>query len=266
MQTAPEAKSQPEAAHQARIALGVWVTFFCVNVLLNGTIPFALGNDLRSWTYSLAKDVLYHAVIYAGLFLLVPLIVVKGWPHVRQPAFLVPLLVAAVAIILRPFARVTTVLVVIALIYLHWRFNLADFGFRTRGVKGDIVAVLLLALAAFVPVLLKPGPYLPVLGQGITAALDRMLLNPASTVENLFYFGFLAERLVAVTGRWLTPLLIGLMYTAHELSNPEYWYENMSFVFVFIGIVLVTLIYLWRHSVIVIWLGDGLGRFVSRLF
>lgn len=265
-QVAPESQSPASGAQQARVALRVWVVFFCVNVLINGTVLFALGNDLRPWTYSLAKDVLYHAAIYAGLFLIVPLIVVKGWSQARQPGFLVPLLIAAVAITLRPFARGTTALVVIVLIYLHWRYNLADLGFRSRGVKGDVAAVLLLALAAGVPVLLQPGPHQPVLSQGISAAFDRLLLNPASTVENLFYFGFLTERLAAVTGRWLTPLLIGLMYTAHELSNPEYWYENTSFVFVFIGIVLVTAIYLWRRSVIVIWLGDGLGRFVSRLF
>jgi hypothetical protein len=55
----------------------------------------------------------------------------------------------------------------------------------------------------------------------LLTALDRLFANPASSVENLFYFGFLTERLSYRTGKWLTPLLIGLMYTAHEMSNPE---------------------------------------------
>jgi hypothetical protein len=55
------------------------------------------------------------------------------------------------------------------------------------------------------------------------------------------------------------------MYTAHEMINPEYWYEGMSFGFVFVGVALVTALYLWRRSVVVIWLGDGLRRFLTAL-
>jgi hypothetical protein len=46
----------------------------------------------------------------------------------------------------------------------------------------------------------------------LAAWLDRSFANSASTVENLFYFGFLTERLSHKAGRWLTPLLIGAMY------------------------------------------------------
>jgi hypothetical protein len=62
------------------------------------------------------------------------------------------------------------------------------------------------------------------------------------------------------------PLLIALMYTFHEMSNPEYWYEGMSFTFTFIGVALLTMIYLWRRNIVAIWLGDGLSRFVLLLF
>jgi hypothetical protein len=98
------------------------------------------------------------------------------------------------------------------------------------------------------------------------AGVNRLFANPASTVENMFYFGFLSERLSYKTGKWLTPLVIGAMYTAHEMSNPEYWYANMNFVFTFVGITLLTAVYLWRRSIVAIWLGDGVGRFLTRLF
>jgi hypothetical protein len=84
-------------------------------------------------------------------------------------------------------------------------------------------------------------------------------------VENLFYFGFLAERLSPKIGRSLTPLLIGLMYTIHEMTNPEYWYEGMNFPIVFVGVSLITVIYLWRRNVVAIWLGDGLRRLMTVL-
>jgi hypothetical protein len=59
--------------------------------------------------------------------------------------------------------------------------------------------------------------------------------------------------------------LIGLMYTLHEMSNPEYWYGGLSFVFVFVAITLTATVYLWRRSMLVVWLGDGLSRFITRL-
>ena len=40
----------------------------------------------------------------------------------------------------------------------------------------------------------------------------------------------------------------------------------MSFVLTFVGVALITAIYLWRRNVIAIWLGDGIGRLVSHLF
>ena len=87
--------------------------------------------------------------------------------------------------------------------------------------------------------------------KALIAGLDRLFSNPASSVENLFYFGFLAERLLYKTGRWLTPLIIGAMYTTREMTNLEYWYEGMNFIFVFIGVTVFTIIYLWRRNVLV---------------
>jgi hypothetical protein len=60
--------------------------------------------------------------------------------------------------------------------------------------------------------------------------------------------------------------LIGLMYTAHEMSNPEYWYGGMNFVLIFVGVTIWAAIYLWRRGVVAIWLGDGLYRFAGMLF
>ena len=80
--------------------------------------------------------------------------------------------------------------------------------------------------------------------------MDRLFANLASTLENIFYFGFLAERLSHKAGLGLTPLLIALMYTFHEMCNPKYWYEGMSFIFTFIGVVLFAVTYLWRRNIV----------------
>ena len=85
------------------------------------------------------------------------------------------------------------------------------------------------------------------------------------TPNEPFYFGFLEERLSVKIGRW-TPLLIGFMYTLHEMTNPEYWYESTPFVLTFVGITAWAAVYLWRRSVVIIWLGDGFHRYIQRLF
>ena len=61
-------------------------------------------------------------------------------------------------------------------------------------------------------------------------------------------------------------MIIGLMYTAHEMTNPEYWYEGMNFAITLVGVALVTALYLWRRNVVAIWLGDGLRRVLMVLF
>lgn len=246
-------------------ALAVWGIFFVLLVIINATIPFALGVNVNAWTYSKTKGLLFDSIIYAGLFLVVPLILTKGWKTVRQPAFLIPLLIAVIGIGLQPFFHPSPILALLVLVYLHWRFDLSELGFRSHGWKGDSVAILIMGILSLVPVLL-PGPHSFTPGDAALAAVDRLFANPASTVENLFYFGFLTERLLYKTGKWFTPLLIAIMYTIHEMSNPEYWYSHLSFVFVFVAIAVTSAIYIWRRSMIVTWLGDGLSRFVTRLF
>ena len=248
------------------VAIGTWCIFIVLNVLLHGTIPFALGRDLRPWIASVPHDVLYHLIIYALLFLVTPVVLVKGWNVVKQPGFLFPLLCAVVAITLRPFVSYTPALVVLVVAYLHWKFDLSGLGIRSSGWRGDLAAIVLIGLIVMVPVLLQPPPHSLSPGRGLLAGLERWFSNPASSVENLFYFGFLAERLSYKFGRWLTPFIIGLMYTIHEMCNPEYWYELMQFPLVFVGVTLLTVIYLWRGSVAVIWLGDGLGRALRGSF
>lgn len=246
-------------------AVGLWGVFVVFAVILNGTVPFVLGSDVHAWTYSITKDFLFHIIVYASLFLIAPLVLVKGWPTVRQPSFFVPLLIATAAIILRPFARASVSLVVVVVAYLHWRFDLSDLGIRSHGWKSDAVAILFLGLMNFIPVMLRPGSRTLTLGPALLAGVDRLFANSASTAENLFYFGFLTERLSLKTGRWLTAILVGLMYTVHEMTNPEYWYEGVSFIFVFAGIAITAAVYLWRCSTIVVWLSDGLGKLVMRL-
>lgn len=257
-----------ELRQQSRQVLILWCLFFTAVVLFNGTIPFILGVDLHAWTASPLKSVLFAFIFYAVLFLAVPLVLIKGWNTVRQPAFLVPLFLAMLAVSVWHFFHWAAAIAIIVLVYLHRRYNLSGYGLSSKGLRGDLLAILLMGLLGFVPVLMQASSsfhsFSP--GTAFLTGLDRLFGNPASSVENLFYYGFLAERLSHRTGRWLTPPLIGLMYTAHEMSNPEYWYGSMNFSLIFAGVTIWASIYLWRRSVIAIWLGDGLYRFAGMLF
>jgi len=246
-------------------AILLWGVFFVLVVILNGTIPYLLGADLHAWTQSPIKSVVFAFVFYAVLFLAVPLTLIKGWQIVRQPAFLYPLGIAMMAITFWQFLPGIVSIAIIVLAYLHWRFDLSEYGIRSRGWKGDLLAVLFIGLLGFFPILMKSfaGPF--AFGDALGVALNRWFANPASSIENLFYFGFLTERLSYRTGTWLTPTLIGLMYTAHEMTNPEYWYGGMNFVLTFVGVTIWSAIYLWRRGAVAIWLGDGLYRFAGKL-
>jgi len=251
---------------RAKQALIVWGVFIVINTIINGAIPFALGTDMRAWTASVAKDTLFNLIVYGLVFLTVPLILIKGWGTVRQPAFLLPLLLSVLAITLRTSLRPAAAIAVFVLAWLHYRYDLSELGFRSRGWRGDVIAVMLIALLLSVQRFFRNETFSLDYMTAIQAGIDRLFFNPASTVENLFYFGFLAERFSHKFGRWWTPLLIGLMYGFHEIANPEYWYEGVFFPIIFIGVALFAMIYLWRRNVIAIWLGDGLGRFLNNLF
>jgi len=259
-----EHKTVNDLNRRVQQAILVWFIFILLNLMLNRAIPLLVGVDQLTWTYSMVKDILIHLLIYGGLFLVAPLILTKGWESARQPGFIFPLLIAVLALTLRPLAHPAAAVVVVVLAYLHGRYNLDDLGIRSHGWRGDLIAILLLGALSLSATLLRPPPHTITAGDAIMAGLDRLFANPASTVENLFYFGFLAERLSYKTGRWTAPL-VGLMYTVHEMSNPEYWYENMNFVFTFVGVTAFTAIYLWRRSTVVIWLSDGLNRFLQSL-
>ena len=261
---AGEGQAAPGAAHPSRQAFLVWSVFFVLLVLFNGTIPFALGVDLHAWTSSPVKSVLFGLIFYAGMFLVVPLILIKGWDTVRRPAFLLPLCLAVLGITLWHFFWPGVTVAIGVLAYLHWRFDLSAYGIRSHGRRGDCAAILLMGILGLIPVLMRGLPSSLSANSAAGAALTRLFANPASSFENLFYYGFLTERLSYKT-KWLTPLLIGSMYTAHEMSNPEYWYGGASFVLVLVGVALWAAIYLWRRSAVVIWLGDGLYRFVMAL-
>jgi len=132
-----------EIDKKARQAVYIWIAFFIATVLINGTILFAIGIDTYAWTYSTLKGLLLFTVNYAGFFLVVPLILTKGWKTFRKPSFLLPMAAAAVSVVLwYPIHYIATIAIVVY-IYLHWRFDLSELGFRTRGWKGDILATLL---------------------------------------------------------------------------------------------------------------------------
>jgi hypothetical protein len=255
-----------DLARQSKQAVILWTVFFVMAVILNGTIPFVFGADLHDWTQSPIKSVVIAFVFYAVLFLAVPLILIKGWETVRQPAFIYPLSLAMVTITVWHFLPGIVFISIIVLAYLHWHFDLSAYGIRSCGWKGDLLAISFIGLLGFLPLLMKPFAGTFAWGDALGVAMNRWFANPASSVENLFYFGFLTERLSFRTGPWLTPPLIGLMYTAHEMTNPEYWYGNMNFVLIYVGVTIWSAVYLWRRGVIAIWLGDGLYRFAGKLF
>ena len=250
-------------AHQAIL---VWVLFFGATVAINLLIPLALGLDMYSWTYSNAKGLLFFSTNYAGFFLVLPLILTKGWKTVKKPSFIIPLAVAAVSVVLwYPIHYIATIAIVVY-IYLHWRFDLSELGFRTKGWRSDLLAILLMGGLGLAHALVASRVFQLNVLPAFYDTLFRMFGNPASTIENFFYFGFLTERIEKKFSHYIVPFLIGAMYTAHEISNPEYWYEGSSFAFIFIGVTVIAAIYLWRRSSIVMWLGDGLQWFMSKLF
>lgn len=258
--------NQPSTLDRSKQAISLWCIFILLAILFNGTIPFIMGADLHAWTGSETKSILFAFLFYAVLFLAVPLILLKGWDIVRQPAFLYPLLLAMLAITIWHFFHWSALIAVVTLAYLHQRFDLSEFGIRSQGWIRDILAILLMGLLGLVPVLMRASLASLSFERALFAASNRLFANPASSIENLFYFGFLTEQLSHKTGKWMTPFLIGSMYVVHEMSNPEYWYSDMNFALIFVGVTIWAAIYLWRRSAVVIWLGDGFYRFVGNLF
>ena|GEM_PF-2386546 len=249
----------------ARQAFIVWLLFFATAITINIGLPLALGLDLHAWTYSPLKGLLLFGVIYAGFFIVVPLTLTKGWSQVKKPTFLVPMVAAMFSVIIWYLVPYVATVAIAVLVYLHWRFDLSGLGFKSKGWKGDVLALVLVGLLALLQVSSSLGALQFAFLPALSAALFRMFSNPASTVENLFYYGFLTERLGNQWNRYLVPMAVGVMYTAHEMTNPEYWYGGTSFVFIFIGVAVFSVIYLWRRNIAVTWLSDGLRWFIGSL-
>ena len=253
------------ASQRGREAIAIWVLFFALVALINGTIPFLLGADVRDWSTSIPKRFLIGTVIYGAMFVVVPVAMTLGRrARVADLVLLLAFIVAGLA--LRPGARPAGIVVPVALILIHARYDLSGLGLRSRSWRLDLAAIGVLATLAFALDSWGRLDEAPALGGAFIAALDRLLFNPASTAENLFYFGFLAERLSRWLGVWVTPLVVGALYMTHELSNPEYWYGGLNFGFTFVGAVVLAALYLLRRNVVVVWLADGACRFASRLF
>ncbi len=250
----------------ARQSLMVWLLFFAVTLTINIVIPLAFGIDLRAWTYSSVKGLLLSGVVYAGFFIVVPLTLTKGWSLVKKPSFLVPMLAAMISVIVWYQVPYMATVAIAVFVYLHWRFDLSGLGFKSKGWRGNVVALALVGLLALIQVSFSLGALQLAFFPALSAALFRMFSNPASTVENLFYYGFLTERLGNLRSHYIVPIAVGAMYTAHEITNPEYWYAGTSFVLIFVGVTVFSVIYLWRRNIGVTWLSDGLRWFLANLF
>ncbi len=243
----------------------MWALFFALFALINGTIPFLLGEDLRSWSTSVPKRVLVHTLVSGVMFLVVPVVFVLG-RRARSADLALLLAFSTIGLALQPAARATGIVVIVAIVCLHARYDLSALGIRSRGWRVDLAAIGALAVLSFALTALQRDSDVPAVGGALQASLDRLLFNPSSTVENLFYFGFLAERLSRWLGGWVTPPVVGLLYMTHELSNPEYWYGGLDFGLTFVGATVLAVLYLARRNVVAVWLADGACRFASRLF
>ena len=212
------------------------------------------------------KRQLIGTLIYGVMFLAVPVALVVERRALRDPDLWLALVFALMALALWPAARPAGLIVLIVIVCLHARYDLSGLGLRSRGWRRDLAAIAMLATVSLGLTAIQNGTADPSLGSALAAALDRMLFNPASTVENLFYFGFLTERLSRWLGVWVTPVAVGSLYVFHEMTNPEYWYVGLQFELTFIGAVVLAGLYLVRRNVIAVWLADGACRFASRLF
>lgn len=255
-----------QARRSALQALSLWGVFMIVNVIHHGTIPFVMGTDVRDWVESVQHQTLTGLLVYGLIFLVAPLLFTKGWKTVQQPMFLIPLALAVLCASLWNALRGIAMGIILVLLYLHMRYDLSELGIRSSGWKGDALAVLLIAGLYAVPRLLSPIAAGPDLLAGLQAGALRLLANPATSAEYVFYFGFIASRFSKVMPSVLVCLSIGLMYMLHEMTNPEYWYEGTRFAFIFVGVALACGIYLWRRALPPIWFGDGLARFIQGSF
>ncbi len=104
-----------------RQALALWGLFFALAVLPNATIPFLAGSDLRAWTASTAKDALFGVLVYGGVFLSGPVLLVSDRSVVRRPGFSAPLALGVVGLGLRPWFPPAPLIALLVLAWLHLR-------------------------------------------------------------------------------------------------------------------------------------------------
>ncbi|TLN02138.1 hypothetical protein FDZ71_13245, partial [bacterium] len=161
-------------------ALFLWSVFFALAVLTNGTIPFMRGADLRAWAFS-KESLFVTSLIYAGVFWVAVLIVIKGWHTVRKSGFLIPMLIACVGFVLWPLFSFAAAVFWLVLPYLHRRYDLTELGLKSRGWRGDAAAVALLGLITFIFSLPGNGLASLDMAKAVTAVVYRVLGNPAFT-------------------------------------------------------------------------------------
>jgi hypothetical protein len=122
--------------------------FFAVTVTINLLIPLIFGFNMHDWTYSNAKGLLLFSINYAGFFLILPLVLTKGWGTVKKPNF-IPVAATAISVVLwYPLHYIATIAIVVY-IYLHWKFDLSDLGFKSKGWKGDVTAIIIVGTIGY---------------------------------------------------------------------------------------------------------------------
>ncbi len=253
-------------ASESKFVLIMWFIFIILLVIMNKTIYFIFGIDVKDWTNSKIKSLLINVIIYGFVFFIIPILYVKKNDIKGNWILISCLLCGLLGLFLSTYSKWFNLLLFISVFILLLRGDLYNLGFEKIKIWEYIIMSIIYILLYSIPSLFSWGNSNNNLNNTIISVIDRMFLNPASTVEYIFYYGFLGKRLILILGKILTPIILGLMYVLHEMSNPEYWYENVNFLFIFIGVSIVSVLFFWKKNLIPVWIGDGIGRFIIRIF
>lgn len=243
----------------------IWFVFIFLAIIFNRTIQFIFGFDVKNWTYSTLKSLLFNIFIYGIVFYIIPIFYTNRknlkWNWLIYICSFLSILGLGLSI----YSRWFNILLYISVVILIIKGYLTNLGFERIKFWEFILLTIFYGILYLIPVLVTRSNQNLTINDAISSLIDRMFLNPASTVEFIFYFGFIGKRLSLMLGKIITPIALGLMYTIHEISNPEYWFENINFIFIPFGIAIFSYIFLWKKNLIPIWIADGIGRFIAKV-
>lgn len=235
------------------------------SIIISFIIPFVAGYELSSWHHSSIKQMLESFAIMGVIFIVLPLFANKGTYLFKQLRFTIPLILTVLSATFSQYIFILGSIPLFALIYIHFQFSLADFGFRTKNWKKEALAILAVATISLLPILLMKLGIENIWFNKFSTASGRILGNSTALIKSFFFFGFLMERLLRNYNKYISILLIAAMFSIYEVCTTAFWIEDYSLIFIIPIVLLLAVIYTWTRSVVVIWLGVGAGRLIPRL-